>query len=183
MKKLNKTIKKIGLCSLFLLITMSMSFPANATPFAGGDGTAGNPYQISTIEQLQNLSSDLAANYKLINDIDASGTINWNSGAGFEPIGNALNKFAGTFNGQGYEIKGLYINRPIEDFVGLFGFTLSSSKINNVGLVDVNMTGVYKVGGLVGYSSGTITQSYSTGNVNGEGFTGGLVGYSSGKIN
>lgn len=183
MKKLNKTIKKIGLCSLFLLITMSMSFPANATPFAGGDGTAGNPYQISTIEQLQNLSSDLAANYKLINDIDASGTINWNSGAGFEPIGNALNKFAGTFNGQGYEIKGLYINRPIEDFVGLFGFTLSSSKINNVGLVDVNMTGVYKVGGLVGYSSGTITQSYSTGNVNGEGFTGGLVGYSSGTIN
>lgn len=174
MKKLNGNIKKIVFCSLFLLITISMSFPANAIPFAGGEGTAGNPYQISTVEQLQNMSGYLSANYKLINDIDASGTINWNSGAGFEPI----NKFAGTFDGQGHVITGLYINRPSAYYVGLFGYTLSSSKINNIGLVDVNITAHDHVGGLVGRSyCGSITQSYTTGKVTGNNYVGGLVGY------
>ncbi|NOQ47733.1 MAG: hypothetical protein GQ576_01090, partial [Methanococcoides sp.] len=41
------------------------------------------------------------------------------------------------------------------------------------------MNGDDLTGGLVGYSSGTIIQSYSTGNVVGEGLTGGLVGHSS----
>ncbi|MCD4821069.1 MAG: hypothetical protein K8R11_03130 [Methanococcoides sp.] len=166
-----------------LLIVISMSFPANATPFAGGNGTAGNPYQISTVDQLQSMSGYLSANYKLINDIDASSTINWNSGAGFEPIGRSSDKFKGFFDGQGYEITGLYINRPSKDHVGLFGMT-DGSEIKNVGLKDVNIIGSNSVGGLVGrsYCGSAITQSYTSGNVIGEDRVGGLVGYSSGTI-
>jgi len=42
---------------------------------------------IATIEQLQAIKNDKSNNYKLIRDIDASGTSDWNNGAGFEPIG------------------------------------------------------------------------------------------------
>ncbi|NPE29091.1 hypothetical protein HNV12_14225 [Methanococcoides sp. SA1] len=174
MEKLNLNIKKIVFYSLLILIAISISFPANAIPFAGGNGTVGDPYQISTVDQLQNMSVYLSANYKLINDIDASGTTNWDSGAGFEPI----NKFAGTFDGQGHAINGLYINRPSTYHVGLFGYTLSSSKINNVGLVDVNITAHDYVGSLVGRSyGGSITRSYATGKVTGNNDVGGFVGY------
>jgi len=181
MEKLNINMKKIGFCSLLLLIVISMSFPANAIPFAGGNGTVGNPYQISTVDQLQNMSGDLSVNYKLINDIDASDTINWNSNAGFEPIGRSSNKFKGTFDGQGYEITGLYINRSSTDHVGLFGRTYRS-EIKNVGLVDVNITARNYVGGLVGssYCGSAITQSYISGNVTGKEQVGGLVGYING---
>ncbi|MDA0524439.1 Ig-like domain repeat protein [Methanococcoides alaskense] len=154
-----------------------MSFPANATPFAGGDGTAGDPYQISTVEQLQNMNSGPSANYILINDIDASVTSGWNSGAGFKPIGNYTNKFTGNFEGQDHEITGLYINRPTTEFVGLFGWIDVGSEINNVGLTDINITGKNDVGGLAGGIQGNITLSYALGDVSGTfDRVGGLVG-------
>ena len=57
------------------------------------------------------------AHYILINDIDASDTSTWNCGAGFKPIGGIFN---GSFDGRGYNISDLYINRPFTDNVGLF---------------------------------------------------------------
>ncbi|MCK5774498.1 MAG: hypothetical protein KAH57_11975, partial [Thermoplasmata archaeon] len=44
----------------------------NTRAFAGGDGSVGAPYQISDVDQLQDMSSDLSAHYLLINDVDAS---------------------------------------------------------------------------------------------------------------
>ncbi|MFW6142548.1 MAG: hypothetical protein ACOC53_08340, partial [Candidatus Saliniplasma sp.] len=52
--------------------------------FAGGSGTESDPYQISNVTELQNMSDDLTAHYELISDIDASETENWNGGDSFD---------------------------------------------------------------------------------------------------
>ena len=141
----------------------------------GGDGSSGNPYQITSCVELQEMNNNLNAYYVLMNDIDCSDTVTWNSGAGFVPIGTFSSPFTGTFDGQNHKITGLFINRPSAYYVGLFG--TSSNTIKNVGLVDVKITGSYYAGGLVGWNYyGTITNSYSTGSISGSDYVGGLVG-------
>ena len=142
---------------------------------------------VHNCEELQNIKNLSGTCYVcLARDIDCSDTVNWNSGAGFEPIGNSSNPFTGTFDGGGHKITNLYINRPSTNNVGLFGRTGSGSEIRNVGLEDVDIKGNERVGGLVGQNRGNITNSYSTGSVTGIGlnFVGGLVGhnYDSGTI-
>lgn len=73
--------------------------------------------EISTIEQLQAIKDDPAGSYILTADIDASETAGWNGGLGFEPIQG----FSGSFVGMDYAITGLWIDRPSENNVGLFG--------------------------------------------------------------
>ena len=94
----------------------------------------------------------LSSRFGLANNIDASGTCNWNSGAGFTPIGNSSTPFTGTFNGNNYTISDLFINLPTTNDVGLFGYTWGAI-IENVGLLNANITGQNNVGGLVGYNS------------------------------
>ena len=131
---------------------------------------------ITTCAELQNMKNDLSGTYYLANDIDCSDTVNWNGGAGFEPIGT----FTGTFDGRGYKITDLYINRPSTDYVGLFGYAGSGSEIRDVGLENININGDWHVGGLVGFNEGAITNSCSTGSVSGSNYVGGLIGYNNG---
>ena len=63
-------------------------------------------------------------------------------------LGNA---FKGNFDGNGKTISGLFIYRPDEDEVGLFG-RVQERLVENVGLVSVNVTGRKYVGALVGYN-------------------------------
>ena len=135
---------------------------------------------ISNCTELQAIENDLTANYTLMNNIDCSDTINWNSGQGFIPIGNDGTNFEGSLDGQGYNITDLFINRSASNYQGLFGY--STGKIQNVGLINVNVTGSYAIGGLVGQNNGTISNSYSTGNINGNNGIGGLVGENYGTI-
>ncbi|TIH15583.1 DUF4347 domain-containing protein [Marinifilum sp. JC120] len=94
---------------------------------------------------------------------------------GFKPIGHPFVAFNVDFEGNGYSIKNLYINRPTQDYVGLFG-SASGGSIDNVGLIDVKITGNEYTGGLVGKSESTITNSSVTGNITGSSHTAGLVG-------
>ncbi len=144
---------------------------------------AGNAYTvINDVNALQNMNSGLLGRYALGSDIDASATASWNSGAGFVPVGKAAAKFWGTLDGLGHRINGLYINRSATDDIGLFGYT-SNATIRNVGVTDSNITGRYFVGGLVGYKySGTVSNSYSTGAINGYSALGGLVGMNAGGV-
>ncbi len=101
--------------------------------------------------------------YILMNDIDLSG-YNW------EPI-----SFNGTFNGNGYVIKNLTINKPSQNNVGLFSSIIGS--VYNLGLEKVNVTGNNTVGALVAnLTSGMITNCYVTGSVSGNNNVGGLEG-------
>ena len=147
-----------------------------------GAGTALSPYLIYDVYGLQAMKSYLSANYALNNDIDASSTVNWNGGDGFEPVGDDINSFTGSFDGDEYEISDLYINRA-ENFLGLFGYT-DGVTILDVGMVDVDITGRgtrYNVGGLVGHNyNSPITNCYVTGEVSvvDDGHdVGGLIGH------
>lgn len=105
---------------------------------------------INNCLELQEINNDLDWDYKLISNIDCSDTINWNEGEGFVSIGNIVDQYTGNFNGQGYEINGLYINRPGSDYVGLFGYVRESS-IKNLSLVDFNLSGNRYIGSAAGY--------------------------------
>ena len=132
---------------------------------------------ITDAYQLQLMFLNLGAIYSLANNIDATQTLNWNAGGGFAPIGIS-SPFTGTFNGNSYTISNLFINLPTTDNVGLFGYT-SGATIENVGLLNANVTGQNNVGALVGYNnnSSRIDNSYATGSVIGGSYgAGGLVG-------
>jgi filamentous hemagglutinin family protein len=127
--------------------------------------------------QLQTIGSYLNQNFALSRDIDASATASWNSGLGFVPIGNSGAQFTGNFDGLGYAITGLTINRPGQNYVGLFGSTLGS-KIRDVGLISGSVTGGYYTGGLIGAASGgQLSGLFNSGTVfSGQGDVGGVVG-------
>ena len=167
---------------------------SHAAAFAGGSGTIADPYQIEDITDLQNMRNALSSHYILINDIDASITSTWNSGAGFIPVGTAGEKFTGTFNGNHHIITDIYIYRPTTDNVALFGYT-ESATIQNVALINVTVTGRNHVGALVG-NAGTGTSIAVSGSGAphalfgnnatitgaGDGDIGGLVGTNAGTI-
>jgi hypothetical protein len=187
------SIKRINLKKLFslgiILILLSSSFlifipkVESQNRFSGsGSGTPSDPYVITNVKQLQEMKYDLKAHYVLGNDIDASETKNWNSGQGFEPIGDKDNPFTGSFDGRGHKIYNLYINTT-RSYVGLFGYVGKQGIIKNVGLENVKISSTGRdVGGLIGWNSGIVSNSYSTGSVNGEWHVGGLVGYNVGTI-
>lgn len=118
--------------------------------------------------------------FKLSADIDMR---EYNSSKeGWDPIEN----FDGIFDGRGYTISNLTINRATEDYIGLFGNAKSSSKITNLKLEGVRVTGGEFTGALAGNCSGMISNVHITsGEVTGfKDSTGGLVGtFSIGKIN
>jgi len=169
------------------------------------------PYTlIRNCEELQHINDlDMTprAYYKLANDIDCSETRSWNfeeycnhpylqvsqyknsqdcknnggywfSGySGFEPIGG----FGGSFDGQGFKIKNLYINRPSSVMVGLFSSI--SGSVSSLGVVNANITGSQYVGAITGYlGGGRILNSYSSGNVGNYRIVGGIVGFLNGDI-
>lgn len=145
--------------------------------FAGGSGTEADPYQISTVEQLQEINNFLNKHFIQINDIDASETIAWNDSAGFEPIGGDLIQFTGHFNGNNYSISGLTINLPSNNYVGLFGYG-KNAEFSNIVVKDVLINGASYVGGIVGFANPAIIRdSFVSGDLLSTGsYTGGIVG-------
>jgi hypothetical protein len=147
----------------------------------GGNGVAGTPYQIADVYGLQGMASQslLGKSFVLANDIDASGTATWHSGAGFDPIGDDSNLFTGSFDGQNHTITGLTIDRATTDYVGLFGYTGSNVTLKDVALDGIDITGQKYVGGVIGSFSGNtslLTNVSTSGQVGGESYVGGLVG-------
>ena len=101
----------------------------------------------------------------------------WTTGLGWQPIGHNWNSFRGTFEGNGYTISNLTVNRLTFNDIGLFGYMRADAEIINVGLLDVDIQGFENVGGLVGYSHGSsVKNSYVMGSVIGDEDVGGLVG-------
>jgi len=140
-----------------LLFTVMAIFLANYIIADGtqpyGSGTQSAPYQISMLDNLLWLSTNSSSWDKYFiqtQDVDAAETTGWNSGAGFLPI----SIFGGSYDGCGYKIDSLFINRPTSDYTGLFGQvnnnTIPDNEIKNLGLTNVNITGNYNVGPLIG---------------------------------
>ncbi len=166
------------------------SITAQFILFDGGSGEPDDPYEIANWHHLDNIRNYLDADFVLINDLDsdtagytelASGTANGSNG--WQPIGTSDEAFTGIFDGQGHAIRHVVINRPDDDDVGLFGFVGEVGAISDVGLVSAAVTGRDRVGGLVGQSSGSVSNCYSSeGTVYARNRVGGLVGQSSGSV-
>jgi len=111
--------------------------------------------------------------YNDANDITSTG-----NNEGFSPIGNSNNYFTGDYDGDENTIHGLTISRSTNNDTGLFGWALNAT-ISKIGLTDVNITGLNRVGPLSGLAFTTeISNCFATsGNVNGTSIVGGLVGY------
>ncbi len=146
--------------------------------FAGGSGTLADPYQISNVTELQAMNTALDKHFILTQNIDATITSTWNSGMGFEPIGQtASTAFIGTLNGNGYKIFKLYIARQSTVGVGLIGhFNNTLGSISNLGLDSVTIIGGERTGALVGNKNGLVKNCYASGSVFGAKSTGGLIG-------
>ena len=186
------TTSKISLIIPLLITICIFCFPAYAK-YSSGNGTADDPYQIASIEDLILLGkspADYDKNFILTSDINLDP--NLPGGKFFEkaiiaPDNNDENyrfqgtPFSGEFDGNNHKISHLTITGG--SYLGLFGQLGSGAKISNLGLVDVNITGSDDyVGGLVGTNSGNVTRCYSTGEVNGDGHVGGLVGKNYGHV-
>ena len=174
--------------SVFLLIAALIS------GMAGCDGGGGNLPPSRNLEirnwyDLDAIRDNLNGNHTLMVDLDST-TLGYeelaspaaNEGKGWQPIGSwSLSAFTGSFDGQGHEIHDLFINRPDENFVGLFSYVSGEGRIQDIGVVNVTVTGKRGVGGLVGRNLiGTVSNSYSTGSITGNSLVGGLVGENGG---
>lgn len=180
-----------------------------------GSGTEADPFQIGNAIQLFVVGylTDSNTYFEQINDIDLTNTynqssvnneeiINYNEGKGFNPIGSS-EPFKGSYDGQGYKIKGLYINRNNQDNVGLFGTVLSSDvdhpavlknihiellESDKINTLTNGIIGRTNVGGLVGNIYGTsrpaqiINCSVARSTVIGSNYVGGLCGQVGAKV-
>jgi len=184
----NRYLRRVG---MLLLAAALVAGSVGCVPDRDPDPTP-PPYnpEIRDWYDLDAIRYHLDQSYTLMNDLDST-TPGYaelagpaaNDGKGWEPIGFweflDINPFTGTFDGQGYEIRDLFINRPEENNVGLFGFVArEEAMVENVGVVSADVTGDGFVGGLVGRSRGDVSNSYVTGTVTGDIWVGGLVGSS-----
>lgn len=143
-------------------------------------GTVVNPFRICTLEQLDQIRLNLGASFELWADIDAVPTKDWDSGAGFSPIGTSGAEFTGVMDGRGHKINGLKVHRTSSK-VGLFGFNRGT--IKNISVTDADVSGSSEVGILVGFNAGLITNCTTSGQVTATAsVAGGLAGYNNNGI-
>ena len=185
------------------LFTMLLLVMAILMPYGGawaqtqpskGDGKVGNPYIITTAEELAwfrdqvnsgqySICAKIADNVEVIDmstvchAADKSQNLEEKS---WVPIGNRnIIKYQGTFDGNGKTITNLYINAN-QKYMGLFGYTYQST-IKNLTFENANVTNTQSnTGILVGKAGyGSILQNIKiskTCQIKGGNYTGGIAG-------
>ncbi|WP_425391248.1 PKD domain-containing protein [Ekhidna sp.] len=170
-----ETFSSINDCDSTVNLTLTIS------PFAGGSGTSEDPWEITSVSHLDEVRNYLDDYFVLLNDLDLSdatsdaGGAYYNGGLGWDPI----DAFEGSFDGGGYTLEGLFIDRGSESDVGLFGSSFGG-EFQNLVLVDVSINGLSNVGGLVGraITNSSINSVGVRGIVNSvDGNVGGIVGF------
>lgn len=153
------------------------------------DGTAQN------LKANAVLTADITVNEDLLTSINTEEDGNVTNGSSFKawrPMGMAdengefTGHYKGIFDGNGYSISGLYVNRDeatadvnsrFKSSIGLFGYHDGVTK--NLGILDSYMRGNYCIGGICGYNDGgTIQNCYSAATVCGDSYIGGICGRS-----
>lgn len=135
-------------------------------------------------KQLPGLAKKMEIGFELTRDLDFDNPDDYEdpslfpaytSGLGWTPIGttefnenNTLSiedRFQAIFEGNAYTIRNLYINRPEEDYIGLFGACNDDAIIRNLNLEVKEITGERILGGLVGLGRGSIENVTVNGNI------------------
>ncbi|WP_219114897.1 YDG domain-containing protein [Janthinobacterium sp. UMAB-56] len=177
-------VQNAALLPGFSARSFSIGGGASFLRVAGGDGVT-SPYLLADIYGLQGIASlGLGNSYRLAGNIDASGTVNWNDGQGFVPIASSGSGFSGVFDGAGFALSNLKIDRSLApgSAAGLFG-TVQGGTVRKLTLSGGSVTGTTNVGALAGnVVSGTIDGVNSAMAVSGQRNVGGLVGSNGGAI-
>ena len=166
---------------LMMLFVSAVLVSAQTAVKPLGSGAAGDPYLVSTLDNLawvsQN-SQSWGGCFKQTADIDASMTGAWNNGLGFSPIGSNIKFFSGRYDGNGHVISHLSIIRDSIAFAGLFGaISGPNCLIFNLSLSDATVRGKEAAGLLVGYGdSAAVYYCRASGSVIGMTSAGGLCG-------
>ena len=144
------------------------------------DDGQGN-YTVTSAEGLKNIAKlvneewKLGINITLTADIDLKG-IDWT------PIGIDYNhQYTGTFDGGGHTITGLAVTGS-DQYAGLFGRIGSGGTVKDVTLEEVKIESnndMSAVGGVAGWSYGTLENCSVSGSVSSNSTAGGVVGYQS----
>jgi len=119
--------------------------------------------EISDATDLQAMENDLSADYEVINHIDAESTDTWNWNEdrqvyeGFDPVGT----FTGSFDGGGYVITRLHIDRYPSGVLGLFSVNATDGSISRIGLKECWVHGRSVLGILCGRNEGRIWDSWA----------------------
>lgn len=154
-----------------------LTSPAQAQ-YSGGSGTADDPYQIATTEDLLALGrtpSDYDKHYVLIADIDMSGLT-----SGRPVIASGVG-FTGVFDGNGRAISNLTLRSTYRS-LALFGTLGAEGEIKDLGVVNARFQSPFSAGVLVLENEGTLVRCYSTGSVRGAAGIGGLAAYNDGVM-
>ena len=169
-------------------ISVTAMFESDAVPkFAGGCGTADDPYLIETERHLKNISYDPLAHYQLMNDIVFGKVADGQSN--FIPLFNDEIMFNGILDGSGFSIKNLTVCNKDTQYAGLFACIGENGIVHNLTIENAKMCGVNYVGGIAGYSLGSITNCRITGmitNLPGSSssvYIGGIVGFLRSSLN
>ena len=154
--------------------TYTVSLAAEKGYIIEDDGS----YTVTSADGLMNIAKLVNGgktdiNITLDTDIDLTGK-DWT------PIGTSFhNSYTGTFDGGGHTITGLTVTTNDEG-VGLFGYLGKAGTVKNVVMEGVQITSnqIYggKIGGVAGYSDGTIENCSVSGSVSGTVYVGGVVG-------
>ncbi|MGO4370427.1 S-layer homology domain-containing protein [Paenibacillus sp. MCAF20] len=183
--RLRRTTAMLLALSLFASLLLAVGLPPSTahaaedtTNFSGGDGTAENPYKVSSAAELGRVTlPGPGAYFQQIAPIDLTGD-NWT------PLG----LFSGHYDGNGFTISNMTIVSSAQS-IGLFSELNIGASLNDVTLeqftIQASGSNSY-VGGLAGhtYSGADIVDSSSSGSIF---FTegnsiGGIVGLSEGKV-
>jgi len=165
-----------GVIIFMICLGLNNNLYVNASLSLAGNGTSSSPYLITNQADLINLSSAVAAGYDthgkyflLANDIHLTTAIN--------PIGTPANPFMGIFYsvaGSPKSIHNLTINTN-SDYSALFSFVFGA-RIENINLVNVNISGGDLTAGLVSHAVLTEIRNVSvSGNIIGGYIVGGIA--------
>lgn len=151
--------------------------------FAGGRGLEDDPFLIQTANDLSYLryylnEENSGLYFRQIEDIDLGSVYSWT------PIGSSTtNIFWGNYDGAGYNIMNLTINRPGGDASSLFGYS-REAVFKNINLQNVNITGNKYTAALVSrLEDGEIKNVAVDGSVTGnDRITGGLIALFNGGL-
>ena len=157
-----------------------------------GDGKEKSPYEIENYVNLYGfslevqqgntsicgkLTADITANTDVLNE---DGTLSNGTFKPWLPIGTSEKPYAGTFDGNGHTISGLYINDASMDCAALFGKVVNPAYIHDLGVKDSYFRGNIWVAGICGdFASGTIENCWNGATVIGchsSPCTGGIAG-------
>jgi len=150
--------------------------------FSGqGLGTVESPYEITSLAQLAEMADDVTANYKLMNDIDASLTSDpaYNEGKGWVPIKGEFTGFTGILDGNFKTIFNLFINNSLLNNLGLFA-SIEGGEVTRLKMSLATIIGHTNVGIIAGFADDSSLHSiFTSGIVSGISKLGGIVGDSS----